>query len=178
MKMADVARSMMTRFRTIDGLSFYGEMVKPQTRTPPDNFDEPRRLLRVGAKAAVDVGTVMITGFGRRYLLARHEDTETPRLHMRWFRLIEVPDELSWRRPATTIDPVTGIDRDLVMTDLGTIYCSKERPGSLKEPAIGVRQPTFRVITGAAVQLGDILDENLKVKQVSEQLGVNFLEVE
>jgi hypothetical protein len=178
MKMADVARSMMKRFRTDTGASVYGEFVKPNTRTPPDNFDLPRRIFRTGLKSNVGVGSVIKTADGRFYLLGLHDDDETNRLTLRNFRAIEVPDLLSWERLSTVEDLVTGLTRDQAKVELGTIRCVLERPGSVKEINLLVRKSTFRVVTAADVQLGDILDRDKKVVAVNKLLGLVYLEVE
>jgi hypothetical protein len=178
MKLDDVARSMMKRFRTDDGRSFYGELVKPAPSTRPDNFDHPRRILRTGAKSIVNVGNVMLTQNRRRYLLADHDDVETARLDFRMFQLFELNNHVSWKRPTSVSDAVTGLGRESIPTNLGLIYCAYEQPAIVQDATIRDRKTKYRVITKETLQLGDILDDKLKVIMVWTLLGVPFAEVE
>jgi hypothetical protein len=178
MQMDDVARSMMKRFRTDDGRSFYGELVKPAPSTRPDNFDHPRRILRTGAKSNVNTGNVMLTSNGRRYLLADHDDVETTRLDFRMFQLFELIDHVTWKRPTTVNDTVTGLGRETAPTDLGLVYVAYEQPAIIQDATIRNRQTKYRVVTKEVLQIGDILDDKLKVIMVWMLLGVPFAEVE
>jgi hypothetical protein len=179
MNPSNVSQFAMSRYRIVGGASFWGELIKPASQSSrPDNFDSPRRLVRVGVNANVTAGMVMVTQLGKYYLLAEHDDDETPRLALRMFYLFEVPNVVSWERMVTIQDTVTGMDREYQKLNLGTIYCAMEAPGVFKDGAFGVRSSTYRVITGSPVQLGDILNGNKKVVSMAVQLGVNFLGIE
>jgi hypothetical protein len=178
MKLSDASRLMMRQFRTTDGRSFLGELIKPENRNPPNNFDNPRRLLRTGALAGVGVGDVMIDTAGRRYLLTSDDDTETPRLTLHMFRLIEMTSVLLWTRMVTGVDPVTKLGKALAPLRLGPIWCSMEQPASHTDGDLRVRELRYRVVTGAEVLAGDRLNDRFKVVTVSKQLGVTFAEVE
>lgn len=175
MKTADVARSFMKSFRKATGGSFKGQVFAPVDYMPLDNFSTPRRMLRTGADADVDAGTVFLIGT-RRYMLAYHSDHETPRLSMKTWRLFEVDQDLSWQRYTAIEDLVTGLPRDTELTDLGTIYAALELPKT-ESDQLNVPRPKYRLVTNSVIQLGDLVDGK-KVTQVWTQLGVWFAEIE
>jgi hypothetical protein len=174
----DVAKSHMTRYRTDTGQAFFGEITKLTRSQPPDNFDSPRLIVRVGVNCAVNAGTIMKTMLGRYYLLGLNDDEETGRLQTKSFRLFEVPNTLTWKRKSTVVDAVTNLEKGTTDLDLGTIRCALEKPTTIREEGIGVREETWRLITNQDVRINDVIDGNKRVRSVFQQLGVAFAELE
>jgi hypothetical protein len=175
--MRDVARSHMTRYRTDTGVAFFGEIARLARSQPPDNFDSPRLVLRVGVNCAIGAGTIMKTLTGRYYLLGLNDNEETPRLQTKSFRLFEVPSVLTWERKTTVKDTVTGLDKATTTVNLGTIRCALEKPSTVSDANIQVREATYRLITNQDVKVNDVIDTDKRVRSVFQQLGATFAEL-
>jgi hypothetical protein len=178
MNINDVGRSLMTHLKTVDGRQFLGEFVKPETRTPPDNFDSPRRLLRTGAHALAKIGDVIVTRGGQRYLLARHDYGETQRLNQKMFRLFEMTSQAVQSRHLDKIDHVTKLPIRGVNQVIGTFWCAFEQPAQFTDGGLTVKQIRNRIVCGADLRPGDLINNTLKVQTVTHQLGVTFAQVE
>jgi hypothetical protein len=135
-------------------------------------------VLRVGLNCAIVPGKIFVTQTGRYYLTADNDGEETPRMAVRSLRLFDVPQQVSWERPASVTDMVTGLEKGLTKVSKGNIRCSLEKPVTIKEEAIGVRNATYRLISNQDLQIKDIIDGDKRVVSVFKQLGVTFADLE
>lgn len=161
-------------YRTLDGRRFHGEILAPPTRQDATAFERPRRLLKVGAGAAVQAGTLFRTGTGRVYLCADNGDSDRERLLYRTFKLIEMDRQLPWQRRTAATDPVQGLARAGTPAALGPVYCTLE-PVTRIADALRVPARQYRLITAAALQPGDRLGD-YQVGTVETLLGVTVAE--
>jgi len=153
-----------------------GTIFSPPTGTPTNaNFQAPRRLLKVSANSTLTAGTVIISDSGRFYLCAENGEGEYDGTLYRTFMLIEVPLLVTWGRRATTKDTVTNLDKVTGNTNLGHLRCALEPVGADSDQ-INVPKAVYRVVTGGAIQAGDLLAGRI-VGRVETLLGVQVAEV-
>lgn len=162
-----------TRFR---GVIF---PVNP-TALPTSVFVLPRLGLRTRAREPV-AARDLFRDPARRVMLVG--DWELPLagddVISRCFVLFQMTRQVSWQRRAETLDPVT---RQMVargeMVEKGPIWVSIESYTRGDNDA-GLRVVTdrLRCITGAPIQLGDVIDGKT-VKRLNPALGVYVAEIE
>ena len=177
-RLLDVSERLKQRLTTIDGRRFYGYIWISQLRNLPDtSFVYPRRFLRVSKNAQVGITDVIRTPGGDHYLVAEHGTEEFGGdVVSKQFRLFKVDKQISWKRKATVVDPVTGLAKQIGDTLLGTIWCALA-PIRMEEDSIHIAKRVYRLITGAQIQVDDIVDNRLVVRNVETLLGVSIAEV-
>lgn len=170
-------RRFQSVYRTIDGRQFHGEIMNaPETIGSYDNFLTPRRILKVGPNAGLELGTTVVIA-GRKYVLGDNGESEQyGAINYRSYKLFQVDKSLSWSRKVRGKDPVTGIEREYAPEDLGMIWCALEPLRSVVDD-FNVPQNMYRLLTGADIQAGDLIDNRLSVHNVELLLGVRVAEV-
>lgn len=144
------------------------------------DFTEPRVIMRLRHDSTVGTGDVVIDPAGRRYLLADHDqnaiyDTVLYKSH----RCFLMNKQVLWEREAPgVVDPLTKLKKSAGKVSLGTIDVLVEQFGREDmDFSIKVREQTRRLVTGADIQLNDIVD-NMVVKRLDKSLGVWLAEIE
>lgn len=154
-----------------------GQIFAPNDYMPLDNFSSPRRMMRTRRNSLATAGMVFRTNTDSRlYMLANHTSHETPRVHLKTFRLFELDRQLLWQRYGSVEDLVTGLTKSNELASLGTIYAALELPKT-EADQIKIPRPKFRLVTPSEVKLDDLVDGK-KVTQVYSELGVWFAEIE
>lgn len=168
-----------TEFRHDDGRRFLGVIDVPTNREPPGNqFTSPRRLLKARPEALVQIGDVIITPAGVRFLVAANGDGldgDTP--IYRSYRLFQMDRQVDWSRISLIIDPVTRQERESGSISLGTLWCCFEPLREDNDRVFRVREDRQRMITGADLKLNDQVGPYV-VKRVDHLLGVTVAEVQ
>lgn len=178
MDLTKTAHGLMRLFRTTDGRSFYGQFTKPAMSALAMSTDPPQRYIRTTITAPVGIRDVMLTTDGRFYLLASYDDNDTMLLQAKAFRLFEVNQTISWARPVSVADAVTGLNKSNGTTSMGTLRCSLDHPTVIESGVARVVQQNWRVVTAEMLQLGDIVMDTFRITQVTERLGVTFAEAQ
>lgn len=144
------------------------------------DFTEPRLVMRLRFDSVVGTGDVVVDPAGRRYLLADHDensvyDTVLYKSH----RCFKMNKQVRWEREASsTVDTLTGLTKSTGKTLIGEIDALIEQFSREDlDGAIKVREQTRRLVTGAEIQLNDIVD-NMVVKRLDKSLGVWLAEIE
>lgn len=117
----------------------------------------------------VGLGDVILDGQGNKLLLM---DSPQGLVNTKSFRVVVVSQEYQWQRNEKTQDPVSGMERDLGLQDMGVVYAYFEHPTDTT--LYGLKETKYRFYTGQDVQEGDIVGGK-RVKQVSRILGVNLV---
>ncbi len=167
-----------TQLRTDSDMDFYGTIFAVDEGSVPSyDFTSPRLLLRVGAESIIGAGHMIFDSFGRRFLLADYgAEAGTYKV----FRLFHMTHQVSWKRTRVTVDPLTSLPKSASQkpTDLGDIWCAIEfLPRENIDLTLRIKEQTRRVISGADLQLNDLLDDMI-VKRLDNQLGVKFAEIQ
>lgn len=148
-----------------------GEIYNPEKQVTA--FEEVVRLLRCARTAAVQGGDHLYIS-GAHYVVSAH--SEGPR--MKVFRLISLPENLTWsRRPVTELDPVTGLYRvPATPPETRTIWVRELTKGFSKEnPNLDFEKRVRRFILGDTVEAGDLLD-GVIIKRLWVEQGVVLAE--
>lgn len=168
-----------SEFRISTGQTFFGRLDASNENEPPiSQFATARRLLRVTPACFVKAGDVMVTAAGQNFLLLNHGVNEVrSQVIYRTFRLVEVTRQAAWKRPQTVTDTMTQLKKNTVPQDLGQIWCLQEQMQEDFDRTIRVHEDRWRLITGAALQLNDLIDDKT-VKRVDIALGVSIAEIQ
>ena len=171
-----VSNSFSTRFRTESGREFFGTLSGPDVaRLPASNFVQTRRLLRVPANTYDLTGLIVLTPQNDRYLAALHHDSVTSGMrNAQYYRLISVNKSVVWQREKRVRDSVTDLARTDGFADMGTLWVAIE-PLSENQDSLRVPEQRFRIVSGAAIQESDRLD-NHELLSVRQFLGVYVAE--
>lgn len=176
-----IGRRFESEFLVDNGALFRGVLDQPNDREPPSlMFTRPRRLLQVRKEALVQIGDVIISPSGQEFLVGSWSGAEAFDVVLyRVHRLFEVTDHLSWDRPATTTDTLTGLTKATAgsFQSLGTAKASVEPLDEDIDRQAHVHQERWRVITNKALQLKDRLGVR-EVKRVTSQMGLTFAEIQ
>jgi hypothetical protein len=163
-----------TRFR---GVIF---PVNP-TALPTSVFVLPRLGLRTRPREPVKARDLFQDPANRIMLVG---NWELPLAHddvvSRCFVLFQMTAEVSWqRRASATMNPVTGLPQAAgAFVELGPIWVSIENyTHGNEDPGLRVPTDRLRLITGARVQLGDVVNGKT-VKRLNPALGVSIAEIE
>lgn len=168
------------RFEVIYGGSgfFLGVLDEPNQQPPPAYiFSAARRTLRVDPKCGVRAGMVIRSPMGEILMVGQGGSSEQMGGTFQGFRLFEATHQMLWARRHKTLDPITNLERDDGVDELGMIWCSYE-PDS-KEASGGALKTsieTARLITAAPVQRDDLLGE-YRVTRADTLLGLQICNV-
>ncbi|BCJ91783.1 hypothetical protein IZ6_25180 [Terrihabitans soli] len=170
-----VAANFRSIYKLDTGLEFSGTIHPAEEGSVPSyEFTSPRLLLRLPLDSSVPIGAIMLDGNGRRFLIADHGFGDVYRVH----RLFQLTHQVPWARAASVVDLLTGLNRSNTFTSLGTVWCLMEPTGrEFPDRQTNAREETRRVITSAALQLGDKFN-NMIVKRIDELLGVKLVEIQ
>lgn len=145
----------------------------PDIDQPGVEFAAPSLTLRARPESLLQAGQVVRTKGGEHYLLAKHNATgDWKTLHMFW-----CDRQVSWTRPGSTVDPLTGLTKTGTATNLGPIWIMWERVRrEFTELALRVAQERHLAATGYDVRIGDVLN-GMTVDRVNDALGIKVLEL-
>lgn len=167
----------VTRFRTIAGAEFLGEINDAPGQTEVGLFTYPRRILKVSPNSHVQVGTVFVTATGRRYLCADNGIGLRGDLLFRSFKLLEVDRLLTVKRRVETADPLTGLTKSGALTTVATVDGVLE-PLTQQSDQLNVPYDRYRILTGFDLQKDDLVDDRYRVVRVDHLLGVYVAEAQ
>lgn len=176
-----VGRRFENNMLRVDGFPFKGIVVPLEDSPPaPYDFTESRTIIRVPNESVIKTGDIVVDPVGRKFLLADHDqnvvyDTVSYRSH----RAFPINKRVLWQREENgVLDPLTQLPKGTGKTNLGEIDVLIELFGREDfDFAIKVREQTRRLVTGAPIQLNDIVDD-MVVKRVDLALGVWVAEIE
>lgn len=172
-----IDRRFQTRFKIDNGPSFYGVIIEIPDTTRMSSMSAPKRILQVQENAPVAARDTFVTPAGTRFLVAEYGEGYLSGMvsYRRWI-LYHIDQTMTWKRPGTTTDPLTGLKKGTgTLTDLGTIYAHvSPRAPVLDEMKIPEDRTT--IVTGSALQLGDIVNGET-VKRVDLVTGVYVAEL-
>lgn len=171
-----------SRLKTTTGVSFRGTLQPADEGAIPSyDFVYPRLTLRVHKDEPCATRDTFTDAWGRHHLIGDHDmgmsgDNKLYRTH----RVFQTPFQLTWKRPVSTTDTLTGFQKTATATptDLGTIWASVELYGrEAPDQALRVQEEIRRIITGSAIALGDIVDGSI-VKRLVPVFGVWLAEIQ
>lgn len=141
---------------------------------PGVEFAHPKVTCRVKPRSLIQSGQVVKTEGDDHYLVCDHSATGKYVTH----HLFRCDRQMVWTRPGTTTDTLTGLTRASgPPTAMGTLYVMQERVRrEFTDLTLRISQEQAVVATGAAVEIGDMLDGRL-VARLSFALGVRILEL-
>ena len=137
-------------------------------------FTEPRHVLRLSEGDPVQVGDIIVDPMDRRFLVAEHDYTPFGRVH----KLFRMTDRVSWKRPVTTTDMVTGLSRVDANQELGPIWVAVELYGREEvDRSSHIGMDRSRIIAGPAIRLNDLIDDRM-VRRLVQVYGIWIAEVQ
>lgn len=144
----------------------------------PDDYFYHRQILRVRASMPIQAGTVVVDSIGRRYLLGSLDAGLYGDLHQYTsFQMYQCTNQSVWERESTEVDPLTNLEKSTGLAPMGTIWTLTETlTRDMSSTNIKTREETKRVLTGAAVELNDVLD-TMTVTKINVTHGLRVLEV-
>lgn len=179
--LATIGRRFENDMVRADGFPFKGVVLPMEEGTTASyDFTEPRITIRLRSDSVVGTGDIVIDPAGRRYLLADHDTNSVYNTILyKSHRGFLMNRQVLWQREAEgVIDPLTQLSKGEAKVSLGTIdvlieiFGREDLDGTIK-----VREQTRRLVTGAPIQLNDIVDD-MVVKRIDLALGVWVAEIE
>lgn len=166
----------LSDMRTLAGGAFRGTIM-PATDQEGSSFDfsTPRLVLRVRQDAIVRTRDVITTQSGERYIVADHYAGEPG---WRSHRLFRAEKLMSWKRPVSGLDVVTGLPKaGGTPTDKGQIWVTTEMARrQFSDPGLKIPIERLVIVTGSEVLANDTLDGK-SVTRVNVELGLSVLEI-
>ena len=173
----DLGQRFRQRLRTLDGAHFFGSISPaPESQGRGNQFFTPRRILNVHPNCTIQSGTIILDTAGRKMLCGWNGEEEFHGIYAQTFKLYDLDRYLSWKRAETVEDPVTGLERQTVETELGPIWCAMEQIGS-ETDMLRVATSKYRVLTNADLRIGDRFSTGATVRSVNNSLGITIAEV-
>jgi hypothetical protein len=165
-----------TQFRTPTGLPIKGVLQPLEDgKIYPDDYFYPRQILRVRPHMPVQPGAVLFDPQQRPWLLGEL-DTQP---HYRSFQMYRCTKLVSWQRERSETDTLTGLSKSSGLAPVapGSFWCLIETlPREAGSTNIKAKEETKRVVTGEAVQMGDIVD-GMRVTKINVTHGIRVLEL-
>ncbi len=143
-----------------------------------DDYYPPRQILRVHPTTPVAAGEVVVGPNLQWFILGAldHALSGDHSIYMS-FQLFPVTHTVVWKRDVVQVDPLTKLPRSTGKpATIGTLRVLMETVN--REAAAGPngREEIKRVVTGAAVELNDMID-GMKVKKLNVSRGIRILEL-
>lgn len=136
---------------------------------------EPRHAMHTRPDEPVNVRDIIIDAFGQRYLVADHGARAGLQ---KVFRLFHLTQQMSWRRPFTVTEPITGLERNLGDKEIGPIWVATEIYGREEvDRGLHIGMDRMRIITGAELTLNDKID-GMMVRRIATTYGVTVAEIQ
>lgn len=157
------------------GHKFQGAIQSPSEGVfAVSNFLETRLTLHVRPQERVSPGDLIRDTSDRRFLVAVHDETPNATV----LKLFPVTSLLSWKRPTTIIEPVTGLEKSATDADLGQIWCAVELYGREEmDRATHIGMDRSRLLTGYDVHLNDMIDTRM-VRRIHRVYGITLAEIQ
>lgn len=142
--------------------------------TPPLDFSAPRLICRVTHNSLLQTGQVVRRRGGQHYIVADCSSTPDYRTH--W--LIVATRLAVLKKPVSTTDALTNKTKQSGFDSGNPIWVAWEAvTREAFDRDMRVREELSRVITGAGVDFGDLIDDQM-VKRIQPVLGVNLITVQ
>jgi hypothetical protein len=149
----------------------WGMVSAPIARTGTEAFGPPQRMLHARRGSVAQAGDIVMD-LGERYVLGFFNQTASDAI----FRMYRLPFLADVRRMVTTADPVSGFPRNTGEQTVARAWYDLQ-PNGFGKDLDKLNRAKYRLITGFALKVGDVLDGH-KVVSVSLELGVNVAEAE
>lgn len=144
-----------------------------QGAVPSNIYTAPRSILRTSIPTNLHPGLVLQSRAGTKYLVGDNgpEEYADETLFYSW-RLYVINRQVSWQRRQQTTDPVSGLERDSGVIEMGPIWTTLEPiDRATMDRKTHVEFESYHFVTGRPVAMGDILDGKT-VSRSDLQLGV------
>jgi len=172
--LATVGTYFQMRFKLINGIYFYGQMLDIPDTSRVSNFLSARRYLRTKPKVVIKPGDVFVAN-GLKYIIAEHGDGYYKEVIYKHFKLFEADMVLNHTRIVPTKDSLTGLNSYDTTTQLGTVYLSSQ-PHANTEDSIRIPQEVKIAVCNKEVKVEDKVGDFIVVKS-DKVLGVYLLEL-
>lgn len=169
-KLKKLGGKFRSRFTTIEGSDFFGQILQPPDTARVSNFLSARRYLRVDPDCFLQPGAVVICA-GAKYIIAEHGDGFFNTPIYRHFKMFAVDWELPWIGSTSAMDTVTGVYKETKNVAKGTAYISIQPGYSTVDAAIGIPNEQHVFVCDKQPALGDLIG-NYFVQKVDLQLGI------
>lgn len=174
-----IARRGPATFQLIDGRQFVGRIASLPDSVP-ENVAPSRGLIRIPAPCLVVNGDIMVAPDNSRFIL-----TEGPTLYVdgtvavHSFRMLPVNRQLTWGRPTTQTDPVSGVETDSVIVAMPQVqgYLQVVEAQIDRSSKTITNFPKWKFYTNAALQENDTLNVAMTVVRVEIMGGVTVADV-
>lgn len=147
----------------------------PEIDRPGAEFSHPTMTCRVRRGSLVKPGMVLRLPSGDHYLVANHSAT------FDWvtFHMFRCDRQVTWTRPASTTDPLTGLPRKTGTPSLiGRPWVMWERVRrQFEDLNLRVAQEQHLFATGIDVQIEDLIDD-MRVTRINTALGIKIVELQ
>lgn len=173
-RLINVHNRFKTKFKRIDGMMFYGQLLDIPDTSRVSNFLSARRYLRTGLDTVIKPRDVIVCG-NSTYIVAEHGEGFYTEPIYRHFKLFEVDETVVWNAAQYVNDPVTNQRISSTDADPITAYLSMQphphKVDSLQIPAV----MKFAVVD-KDVQLSDKIGDYIVTKS-DHILGVTTIEM-
>lgn len=165
-----------SKFRCVSGnFDFRGQLLAAPMEESSVYFLLPRRILKLDSDSAVDAGAVVSSyPSGNTWLCADNGPSEFQgRTIYKSLKLFEVTHKTAqWYISNKTTDTITGLPKKGERTPHAVIPVSIEFV-KLQEDEMRIPSDLVRIITNAAVNVGDRINE-YTITNVETQIGLRF----
>ena len=174
--LSDIVAAFSAPLVTGRGTNIVGQFRAPQNvRATFDGLFTPRSMLLVPPGQDIIAGDTVTDADGNSFLCGTWPvDRFLGRVVAQVFVVFDAPLALTWGRPITTPDLVSGLNRLTGTKNLGTIQGLKETIGKAKDET-NVSVSMYRVMTGSPIQLDDYVDGS-RVTRLVPTLGLYYAE--
>lgn len=144
-----------------------------QKQIPVYAFVNSRHVLRTPVATTLKVGMVLRTASNTVFIVGENGPSEQSEgtIWLSW-RLFQATGKFRWQRRQKIVDPVTELERDSGLQDMGEIWCAVEPlDREVSDFRMSASFAQARIITGRPVKTDDLVDGR-KVSRAEPSLGI------
>jgi len=167
-----VGRRFRSKFKTIEGREFYGQILEPPDTSRVSNFLSARRYLRTQPDTKIKARDVVIVT-GQKYVVAEHGTGFYVTPIYKHFKMFEV-DMIEQAWGARSVNhPVTGQPETIRDVDKGMVHISIQ-PAALVQDSTLIPQEMEIGVSNVDLQVEDKVGNFIVIKS-DKVLGVTLL---
>ena len=164
-----------SRFKTISGKFFFGQLLDIPDTSRVSNFISARRYLRTTINSGIKATDVIVAG-STTYIVANHgEGFYREKIYIH-HKLFEVDTIAVWKTQTRVKDPITGLFIKSKVTQETPVYISTQ-PKNATLDTIHIPSQNLVAVTNVKVNKDDELNGYI-VTKVDFVLGVYFIELQ
>lgn len=173
-RLLHVGKRFRSKFKTISGREFYGQILEPPDTSRVSNFLSARRYLRTQPDTRIKPRDVIIVD-GQRYVVAEHGTGFYVTPIYKHFKLFEIDMIENIMGAREVENPVTGVKTVVRDVNKGKAYLSLQ-PAALVQDTTLIPQEMQIAVTNAQLEVEDIVGNYVVIKS-DNVLGITLVQL-